>query len=603
MHPEAAATRWSGLRLPEFLAKNVSEVRSLFVEAEIPSTAARLQTEIERRLNALDEVGLGYIALDRPSPSLSRGEAQRVRLAVALTGRLEDMIHVLDEPTIGQHPQDVARLLPAFRKLAGPVIYVEHDRLAASAADQAVDLGPGAGLKGGQVTYTGTPAGLWRTDTPTGRYFSLQDTVHIPEPRPEPATFLTLRGASLRNLQDIDVSFPIGRLTVITGVSGSGKSTLVEDVLVATLKEGTPQGCREIEGSPLKPVLVDQAPIGRNPRSNPATYTKLSDVVRDLFAAATGLSASHFSFNRPEGACPVCKGMGAIEVKLRYLPSTWIRCESCGGRRFSDEVLEARVPFDSRMLSIADMYDLSVSEALPLLTKAEGLPERSLASARRILDALLNVGLGYMPLGQPSPTLSGGEAQRVKLAKFLGRKSLSKQLLALDEPSTGLHPHDIDDLLLTLDWLVKEGATIVVIEHNTDVIRAADWVIDLGPGAGSEGGQVLYAGPVAGILEHPSSPTGHALREETSIAPLEGESIPDTPRSESITVSNARIHNLKGVTVQFPKKAFTVVTGVSGSGKSSLVSDVLGTEARRRFLETLSLYERQFTREGPEAGV
>lgn len=603
MHPEAAATRWRGLRLPELLVKTVAEVRTLFGEAEMPSTATRLRTEIERRLNALDEVGLGYISLDRASPSLSRGEAQRVRLAVALTGRLEDMLHVLDEPTIGQHPLDVARLLPAFRKLAGPVIYVEHDRLAASVADRAIDLGPGAGLEGGHVTYTGTPTGLWETETPTGRFFSLRESVHIPDPRPEPEIFLTLRGASLRNLQDIDVPIPIGRLTVITGVSGSGKSTLVEDVLVATLKGGEPQGCRKIDGPPLKPVLVDQSPIGRNPRSNPATYTKLSDVVRDLFAAATGLSPSHFSFNRPEGACPVCKGMGAIEIKMRYLPSTWIRCDSCGGRRFSDEILEARVPFDSLSLSIADVYDLSVSEALPLLTNAVGLPERSLGSARRILEALLNVGLGYMPLGQPSPTLSGGEAQRVKLAKFLGRKSLSKQLLALDEPSTGLHPHDIDALLLTLDWLVKEGATIVVIEHNTDVIRAADWVIDLGPGAGSEGGQVLYAGPIAGLNEHPSSPTGQALREEVSIAPMEDKPAPDSSRSNSIVVHNARIHNLKDVTVEFPKSALTVVTGVSGSGKSSLVSDVLGTEARRRFLETLSLYERQSTREGPEAEV
>jgi excinuclease ABC subunit A len=603
MHPEAAATHFYGLRLPELLAKSVTTARALFGETELPSTADRLRTEIERRLEALDEVGLGYISLDRTSPTLSRGEAQRVRLAVALTGRLEDMTHVLDEPTIGQHPLDVARLLPAFRKLAGPVIYVEHDRLAASAADHAVDLGPGAGLEGGHVTYTGTPAGLWETDTPTGRYFSLRERVHIPEPRPEPNSFLTLRGATLRNLQDIDVPIPIGRLTVITGVSGSGKSTLVEDVLVATLKEGTPQGCREINGPPLKPVLVDQSPIGRNPRSNPATYTKLSDVVRDLFATATGLSPSHFSFNRPEGACPVCNGMGAIEIKMRYLPSTWIRCESCGGRRFSDEILDACVAFDSRSLSIADFYDLSVSEALPLLTKAEGLPERSLRAAQRILEALLNVGLGYMPLGQPSPTLSGGEAQRVKLAKFLGRKSLAKQLLALDEPSTGLHPHDIDALLLTLDWLVGEGATIVVIEHNTDVIRAADWVVDLGPGAGSEGGRVLYTGPITGLNEHPSSPTGQALREETALAPPEDKPTSTTPRSDSIVVRNACIHNLKGVTVEFPKGAFTVITGVSGSGKSSLVSDVLGAEARRRFLETLSLYERQSTREGPEAEV
>jgi excinuclease ABC subunit A len=513
------------------------------------------------------------------------------------------MLHVLDEPTIGQHPYDVSRLLPNFRQLSGPVIYVEHDRLAAAEADYAVDLGPGAGVEGGQVTYSGTLSGLWKTATPTGEYFSLRERVHLPQPRPAPENFLTIRKASLRNLQNIDVPIPLGRLTVITGVSGSGKSTLVEDVLIASLKENTPQGCIEIEGPSLKPVLVDQSPIGRNPRSNPATYTKLSDLVRDLYAHATGLSPSHFSFNRPEGACPICKGMGAIEVKMRYLPSTWIRCESCEGKRFSDEVLEAQVTLDTRPLSIADFYELSVAEALPLLSSAEDLPERSLRSAKRILTALLEVGLGYLPLGQPSPTLSGGEAQRVKLAKFLGRRSLSDRLLALDEPSTGLHPKDIDALLLALDRLVREGATIVIVEHNLDVIRAADWVIDLGPGAGPYGGQILYDGPLPGLHEHKGSHTAQALREEETIPVLEDQPTPQTARSDSILVQDAKAHNLKGVDVAFPKGALTVVTGVSGSGKSSLVSDVLGAEARRRFLETLSLYERQSIHEGPEADV
>jgi excinuclease ABC subunit A len=603
LHPEASAVRLHGLRLPDLLARSVHDVRSLFAESALPSSAARLQSEIRRRLEALDKVGLGYVTLDRSSPSLSRGEAQRVRLAVALTHRLEDMLHVLDEPTIGQHPADVARLLPAFHELAGPVVYVEHDRFAASVADQAIDLGPGAGREGGQLLFRGTPAALWEVDTPTGRYFSLRERVVTPQPRPKPERFLTVRGAHLRNLQDIEVPVPLGRLTVVTGVSGSGKSTLVEDVLVSSLSGQDAVGCRAIEGPSLKAVLVDQSPIGRNPRSNPATYTKLSDVVRDLFAAVTGLSASHFSFNRPEGACPACKGMGAIEVQMRYLPSTWIRCATCEGRRFSDEVLAAQVPFGERSLSIADFYELSVGEAHPLLAEEERLPERTRLRARRILEALRDVGLGYLPLGQPSPTLSGGEAQRVKLAKYLGRSALSKQLLVLDEPTTGLHPHDVAALLTVLDRLVRRGATIVVVEHNADVIRAADWVVDLGPGAGPTGGRVLYAGPPDGLIEEAQSLTGQALKEEASIRPRPPTATEAPARSPSISIRDARVHNLKGTDVDFPKEALTVVTGVSGSGKSSLVKDILGAEARRRFLETLSLYERQGTHEGPEAQV
>lgn len=603
LYPEAAAVRWHGLRLPDLLARSVDDSRALFADAELPSSAARLHEEIERRLEALDRVGLGYISLDRPSSTLSRGESQRVRLAVALTSRLEDMLHVLDEPTIGQHPADVARLLPAFRDLAGSVVYVEHDRVAAAAADHAIDLGPGAGSEGGRLLYAGTPAGLWHTDTPTGRYFSLRERAPTPDLRPEPERFLTVYGADLHNLQGIDVPIPLSRLTVITGVSGSGKSTFVEDVLGATLTQGEPVGCREIEGPPLGPVVVDQNPIGRNPRSNPATYTKLSDIVRDHFATATGLSASHFSFNRPEGACPTCEGIGAVEVTMRYMPSTWIPCADCAGRRFSDEVLSARVDLKGRTLSIADFYDLSVGQALPLLAEKGELAERERQAAVRILEALHDVGLGYLPLGQPSPTLSGGEAQRVKLAKFLGQRSLSKRLLILDEPSTGLHPQDIAGLLVVLDRLVRAGATIVVVEHNTDIIRAADWVIDLGPGAGPDGGRLLYAGPPAGLARNPESITGHALMEEAAIQPAEGHEQVQSLPSPTITIRGARAHNLKGVDVDFPKAALTVVTGVSGSGKSSLVRDVLEAEARRRFLESLSLYERQSTREGPEAPV
>jgi excinuclease ABC subunit A len=603
LHPEAAAVRFLGLRLPELLALSVARVSTLMHQADLPSTAARLRAEVTRRLDTLSQVGLGYLTLDRTAPTLSRGEAQRVRLAVALTSRLEDMLHVLDEPTIGLHPADVSRLLPVFRQLGGPVVYVEHDRVAAAEADAALDIGPGAGSAGGQAVFSGTPAGLWKADTPTGRYFSLRERVTAPPPRALPRQFLTIRGADLRNLRDIDVPIPIGRLTVISGVSGSGKSTFVEDVLVTSLNAGEPVGCAEIEGPLLKPVLVDQDPIGLNPRSNPATYTKLADVIRDCFARQTGLTPSHFSFNRPEGACPACSGMGAVEVKMRYLPSTWVPCSECEGQRFTDEVLAARVDFSSRRLSVADFYNLPIGEARTLLLENGWLGDADRRTAARILEALCDVGLGYLTLGQPSPTLSGGEAQRVKLARFLGQRSLVHQLLVLDEPSTGLHPQDVSGLLLVLHRLAHSGATVVVVEHNTDIIRAADWVIDLGPGAGEEGGQLLFAGTPQKLLDARDSLTAQALREEADLQPHRSQGLRQRERSAAIRVQHARIHNLKDVSVDFPKGKLTVVTGVSGSGKTSLVHDVLEAEAQRRYLESLSMYERQSTHEGPEADV
>ena len=603
LHPEAINVQWDGLRLTELLSLTVHDVQNLFTTITLPSTAQRLLKEITVRLNALEQVGLGYITLDRSSPTLSRGESQRVRLAVVLANRIEDMLHILDEPTIGLHPADVVRLMPAFRELAGPVLYVEHDRIAAAVADQVIDLGPGAGSEGGWIVFSGTPQDLWSADTSTGQYFSLKNQVTTPERREIPETFISVRSATRHNLKDIDVEIPVGRLTVVTGVSGSGKSTLVEYVLVPSIQGKAAIGCKAVEAPPLKAVLVDQSPIGRNPRSNPATYTKLSDIIRDLFAQVTGLSASHFSFNRPEGACPTCHGMGAIEMTMQFLYSSWIECADCDGQRFNEEVLAHSVDFGDRKLTIADFYRLSIEEVAAIFSKETRIPASKVKTARSILRALMEVGLGYLPLGQPSPSLSGGEAQRVKLSKFLGRNRLGDQLLIMDEPSTGLHPKDLEGLLVVIDRLVRTGATIVIVEHNTDIIRAADWIIDLGPGAGTEGGEVLFTGPPEKLDEVAGSKTGQALKNEQSIIPNESAEPTERVSDGYIRIRNARANNLKGVDVTIPKGKLTVVTGLSGSGKSSLVGNILEAEAHRRYLESLSMYERQGTREGPEAPV
>jgi len=603
IHPLAAAVSWEGLTFSNIMSLSVDEVDQLFISAFLPDSATRLVKEINTRLQALKQVGLGYLSLDRSSPSLSRGEAQRVRLAVALTSNLEDILHVLDEPTIGQHPADIARFIPAFRKLLGPVIYIEHDRIAAAQADTVLDLGPGAGDGGGQVVYQGTPFDLWRADTITGRYFSGREVVDIPPLRGRVDQFISIRGASKHNLKDIDLKIPIQRLTVVTGVSGSGKSTLVEHVIAPSLKTKKPVGCKGIEGEFLNPVIVDQSPIGRNPRSNPATYTKLADIVRDIFSQQSGISASHFSFNRPEGACPTCSGMGAIEVKMQFLPSVWITCSDCEGLRFKPEILDIYIEISGGKYNIADIYQLNIQEFSGLLEIDRSIPTSQKRNATRILQAFLEVHLGYLSLGQPSTTLSGGEAQRVKLTKYLGRSRLEDRLIILDEPSTGLHMKDLGGLLAILERLVSSGATILIVEHNSDIIKAADWIVDLGPGAGGNGGYLLYCGSCDGFSGFPGSITAESIQSEDAYQPDPYKETGFSAHSHSISIRNARANNLRGMDVDIPKGKLSVVTGLSGSGKSSLVSDVLEVEARRRYLETMSLYERQGTREGAEAMV
>jgi excinuclease ABC subunit A len=565
-----------GRTIDEVLALRPSEALAFLGDAGIGATGTRIVDELRRRLEPLVALGLDHIALDRPMPTLSRGESQRVRLAVVLAGRLEDLLHVLDEPSIGLHRRDLDKLFHVLAGLPGPVLMVEHDATAIASADDVVEIGPDAGPGGGTLVFQGTPAALWRHDGVSGRYLSERVSAVTRAARPAGDEFIEIHRAFMRNLARVDCRFPAGRLTAVTGPSGAGKTTLVRDVLLASAEARAPVGCDGFEAGSLRVLAVDQSPIGNNPRSNPATYTKVFDGIRDIFAKATGASASTFTFNRKEGACEACEGVGMVELARRWTRSEWIVCESCEGRRFRADVLEMRV--DDR--SIADVLDLSVDAAREVF--------RGDRKVRGMLDALTQVGLGYISLGQPSPTLSGGEAQRVRLARQLVRTKPG-DLVLLDEPTTGLHPADLGKLVSVLDGLTQAGCTVVVVEHQQDVVAAADWIIDLGPGGGPDGGRLMHCGPPAA-----APPPVPAPRSEPRKRPR---------ASDAIRIRGASANNLQNVSVDIPKRRFTAVTGVSGSGKSSLVRDVLEAEANRRLLECLSMYERQGLTEGPEAPV
>ncbi len=569
----------------------------------------RVSEQLASRLGYLDAVGLGYLTLDRQARTLSGGEAQRAGLTTALGAALTGTLFVLDEPTVGLHAADVPALAHVMRNLSrggNTVLVVEHDKTVVEACDRVLEMGPAAGPDGGRILFDGTPRQLAaRIDLPTGRAWAGEQTPRGPHKKA--TRWLELRGVTAHNLQGISARIPLGVLCAVTGPSGSGKSTLVHDVLyrgvaraLGDLSVDRPGPYDALVGAQAiaRAVLVDQSPLGRTARGNPATYVKAWDRFRARFAAEPearrrGQTAAHFSFNVPVGRCEECAGEGYETVEMQFLADVQLLCAVCHGKRFKSEVLEVT----HNGLSIADVLAMTVEESLRTFDP----PTQRDYVLRRALEPVLKVGLGYLPLGQPLSTLSGGEAQRLKLARALSEEAKGG-LFIVDEPSAGLHAQDVKYVIEALRALVADGASVVVVEHDLDVICAADWVIDLGPGGGPEGGRLVAAGTPDEVAETDTR-TGkalaaRALRPTRRRPASNGEKAPTTDRPAGgpsvIQVSHAREHNLKEVSCAIPHGKICVVTGPSGSGKSSLAFDVVFAEGQRRFMETLTPYARQF---------
>ncbi|TAN09342.1 MAG: excinuclease ABC subunit A [Burkholderiaceae bacterium] len=626
-----------GLTLHDLMLLPIAKLRQFFERLQAASatngqSSADAQAlelilqEITTRIGYLTDVGIGYLTLDRQSRTLSGGEVQRINLTTALGSSLVNTLFVLDEPSIGLHPRDMARITEAMQRLrraGNTLVVVEHDPAVMQAADRILDFGPGPGAAGGRIVFDGTPAALRQADTLTGAYFGGRKQVESGLPRAVEAGTprLILEGAAEHNLQHIAVEFPLQRLVTVTGVSGSGKSTLIQDVLAPALKrhfgEATEApgaftrllGAEQLAGV----VFVDQSAIGKTARSNPASYVGAWNAIRDLFAATPlakqrGWKPGKFSFNSGDGRCPTCGGSGFEHVEMQFLSDVYLRCPDCDGRRYRSEVLEAKIERTlpgkaaPRHLSAADVLDLTVAEAVQLFAQ-----DRDVV---RALQPIVDVGLDYVKLGQPVPTLSGGEAQRLKLAGHLAEaaRTASKsgqpaarkgRLFLFDEPTTGLHFDDIARLMRALRKLLAAGHSIIVIEHNLDVIRASDWLIDLGPEGGDAGGCVVTQGTPEQVAAHPTSYTGAALRAYDELIGANAVAAEPTtayalaaPAAPEIQIVHAREHNLKNLSVDIPRGEFSVITGVSGSGKSTLAFDILFNEGQRRYLESLNAYAR-----------
>jgi excinuclease ABC subunit A len=594
--------------------------------------------EITTRLKYLVDVGIGYLTLDRQSRTLSGGEVQRINLTTALGTSLVNTLFVLDEPSIGLHPRDMNRITEAMKRLrdaGNTLVVVEHDPAVMLAADRMIDMGPGPGERGGQIVFDGTTEELRHADTLTGNYLGGRKAIGMGFKRAvvDATPRLVLEGAREHNLKNVTVEFPLQRLVTVTGVSGSGKSSLIQDVLAPALarhfgKATETPGLhdRMLGADHLSDVVfVDQSPIGKTARSNPVSYVGAWDPIREIFAGAAlsrqrGYTGSKFSFNSGDGRCPTCGGSGFEHVEMQFLSDVYLRCPDCDGKRYRPEILEVtieRQPVGAlrpRALNVADVLDLTVSEAASLFAN-----DRDVI---RALQPIVDVGLEYVKLGQPVPTLSGGESQRLKLAGFLAgaakTASSSRQakatrgtLFLFDEPTTGLHFDDIAKLMRALRKLMEAGNSMIIIEHNLDVIRSSDWLIDLGPEGGDAGGFIVAEGTPEDVKLHATSHTGKALREYDSTLGM-GSYVSDTEaplalslskgsqglrqaqpeRIAAIQIVNAREHNLKSLSVDIPHNKFSVVTGVSGSGKSTLAFDILFNEGQRRYLESLNAYAR-----------
>ena len=614
-----------GVTIRELMLMAIDDGRAFFDALELPPPLDKathlLLREIRARLKYLTDVGLGYLNLDRQSRTLSGGEVQRINLTTALGTSLVNTLFVLDEPSIGLHPRDVDRIVGVMQRLrdaGNTLVVVEHDPKAMQAADRVLDIGPGPGEHGGEIVFYGPTAQLAAArGSLTADYLFRRKRVQIPPAAAATSRAkLQLKGASEHNLKDIDVDFPLQRLVCVTGVSGSGKSTLVHDLLYPALLRAkgkpteNPGRHRTLKGAELidDVVMVDQSRIGRTTRSNPASYVGAFDAIRDLFARLPQArerkyTAGTFSFNAGNGRCPACGGNGFEHVEMQFLSDVYLRCPDCDGRRYRAEVLEVLLTRGAaEPKSIADVLNLTVSAALEFFAADAEVCLR--------LAPLAEVGLDYLRLGQPVPTLSGGEAQRLKLAGHLAESAVrlnSKKaargahkgsLFLFDEPTTGLHFDDVAKLLRAFRRLLEAGHSLLVIEHNLDVVRAADWIIDLGPEGGAAGGEVVCVGTPADIVRVGASHTGRALLEaEKPLAP-KAQAVRDDVAAyasrTAIEIHGAREHNLKNVDVDLGLNQFTVVTGVSGSGKSTLAFDILFAEGQRRYLESLNAYARQF---------
>jgi len=531
LRPETLAVTVGDLNIAQLTSMSIRDTLSFTREARLSEReqmiAERLMKEIRERLQFLVDVGLDYLTLSRASATLAGGEAQRIRLATQIGSGLVGVLYILDEPSIGLHQRDNRRLIDTLvrlRDLGNTLVVVEHDEATIAASDHVVDIGPGAGNAGGEIVYTGDLKGLLECDESlTGAFLSGRRVIPTPQVRRAPGSRrLKVVGAREHNLKDIDLEIPLGLLVCVTGVSGSGKSTLVQEVLLRALMQkvyrsrALPGKHRRLVGWEQidKVIDIDQSPIGRTPRSNPATYTGMFDHIRKLFsqvpeARVRGYQPGRFSFNVRGGRCENCAGDGQIKIEMHFLPDVYVTCEVCKGHRYNRETLEVRY----KHRSIADVLEMSVDEALEFF--------QNIPVIKRHLQTLSDVGLGYVKLGQPAPTLSGGEAQRIKLSSELQKRATGSTLYILDEPTTGLHFEDIRKLLSVLQRLVAQGNTVIVIEHNLDVVKTADWIVDLGPEGGDAGGEVVVTGTPETVAAHPASHTGRFLAEVLGTLPLE----------------------------------------------------------------------------------